>query len=151
MNRNLYNGTTSSTEQTEQVGFELAELTCKEDLPHFIAIYGDLGVGKTAFVRGFCSGAGCKSTVKSPTFSIVNEYKTDKGAIYHFDMYRITSEDDLYSMGFDDYIDSGCICLCEWCENIPFALPDKYIKVFISKMPGENNRHIGIDLCLSDK
>lgn len=147
----LYNNTTTSTEQTEQAGADLSRLIYNDSLPRFIAMYGDLGVGKTAFVRGFCSATCNRNIVRSPTFSIVNEYKTDIGIVYHFDMYRINDEDDLYSIGFYDYIDSGHVCLCEWCENIPFALPDKYIKVIIKKESCENNRHIEISLCVPDE
>ena len=93
----------------------------------FVAMYGDLGVGKTAFVRGFCSYFG-ECRVKSPTFSIVNEYKLGKTNVFHFDMYRITDDEDLYSTGFYEYFSRKGYMLCEWCENIPFAIPeDAYI------------------------
>lgn len=103
-------------------------------LPRFVALYGDLGVGKTAFTRGFASIISPDSLVRSPTFTLVNEYrnKTTKKSLFHFDMYRIDSEDDLYSMGFDDYPDRG-ICIAEWCEKIPYALPLHYLRVTITK------------------
>ena len=136
---------TKSPEETEQVGFELAkDLEKKTSLPPFIALYGDLGVGKTAFVRGFAKVFSPNSLVRSPTFALVNEYPT-KGnrRVFHFDMYRITDEDDLYSIGYYDYLDDGSICLVEWSENIPYAIPDEHIRVEITKTnldtPDERN------------
>ena len=126
---------TNSPEETENVGFELAELI-KGDahLPSFIALYGDLGVGKTAFVRGFAKVFSPSALVRSPTFALVNEYPSSSGRrVFHFDMYRITDEDDLYSIGYYDYLDDGSICLVEWSENIPYAIPSHYIKVEIVK------------------
>ena len=126
---------TNSPEETEAVGFELAEML-KNDLtlPPFIALYGDLGVGKTAFVRGFTKVFSPAALVRSPTFALVNEYPTKTGRrVFHFDMYRITDEDDLYSIGYYDYLDDGSICLVEWSENIPYAIPDEFIKIEITK------------------
>ena len=132
-----YIATTASTNETEAVGQALAacfgEAGCS--LPPFIALYGDLGVGKTAFVRGFASVLSPASLVRSPTFALVNEYRGSR-PLFHFDMYRITSEDDLWSIGYDDYLSRG-ICLVEWSENIPFALPDEYLKVTIEKCPDQ--------------
>lgn len=126
---------TNSPEETEQVGFELARLLENDTtLPSFIALYGDLGVGKTAFVRGFARVFSPAALVRSPTFALVNEYPTRGGRrIFHFDMYRITDEDDLYSIGYYDYLDDGSICLVEWSENIPYAIPDSHIRVDIEK------------------
>ena len=130
---------TNSPESTETVGHALASALARDkSLPRFVAMYGDLGVGKTAFVRGFCSELCRGATVKSPTFALVNEYRcpVPMGGIkrvYHFDMYRITDEDDLYSIGFYDYLDRRGICLVEWSENIPYALPDRYVRVEIIK------------------
>lgn len=126
-------------EETEALGAALAQ-AMQEDasLPRFVALYGDLGVGKTAFVRGFASVLCPESLVRSPTFTLVNEYrnKAAKNSIFHFDMYRIDSEDDLYSIGFDDYPDRG-ICIAEWCEKIPYALPLHYLRVTITKNNAE--------------
>ena len=139
---------TGSPEETEAWGKCLCELlTSNVTLPHFVAMYGDLGVGKTAFVRGFCSNLCPASTVKSPTFALVNEYKCSNNAqnlkkVCHFDMYRITDEDDLYSIGFYDYLCDSNLCISEWCELIPYALPDEYIKVEIEKIGTENKRRI---------
>ena len=126
---------TNSPEETEQVGFELARLLENDTtLPSFIALYGDLGVGKTAFVRGFTRVFSPAALVRSPTFALFNEYPTRGGRrIFHFDMYRITDEDDLYSIGYYDYLDDGSICLVEWSENIPYAIPDSHIRVDIEK------------------
>lgn len=126
---------TNSPEETEQVGFELARLLENDTtLPSFIALYGDLGVGKTAFVRGFARVFSPAALVRSPTFALVNEYPTRGGRrVFHFDMYRITDEDDLYSIGYYDYLDDGSICLVEWSENIPYAIPDSHIRVDIEK------------------
>ena len=104
-----------------------------DTLPPFVALYGDLGVGKTAFVRGFASVFCEGILVRSPTFALVNEYRGKRKTLFHFDMYRITGEDDLYSIGFDDYLNRDGIALVEWSENIPFALPDEYLKVVIEK------------------
>lgn len=125
---------TESAEDTEAVGEELA-LLLKDtpSLPRFIAMYGDLGVGKTAFVRGFARVLAPGSTVKSPTFALVNEYGSKKSPVYHFDMYRIIDDDDLYSTGFYDYLSSNAFCIVEWSEKIPFALPTEYIKIVIEK------------------
>ncbi len=126
---------THSPEETEAVGFEIAsELKKDLSIPPFIALYGDLGVGKTAFVRGFTKVFSPNALVRSPTFALVNEYPSTSGRrLFHFDMYRITDEDDLYSIGYYDYLDDGSICLVEWSENIPYAIPDEHIRVEITK------------------
>ena len=126
--------TSNSAEQTEQIGRSLAELISQDSsLPRFIALYGDLGVGKTAFVRGFTSLLAKNARVKSPTFALVNEYKGESVTVFHFDMYRITDEDELYSIGFYDYLNRGGIALVEWSENIEYALPQEYFSVRIEK------------------
>ena len=125
---------TNSAAETEAAGASLAtEMAADATIPPFIALYGDLGVGKTAFVRGFASVFCAGVAVRSPTFALVNEYRGKEKTLFHFDMYRITGEDDLYSIGYDDYLMRDGICLVEWSENIPFALPDEYLKVIIEK------------------
>ena len=110
---------TTCAEQTEQCGAGLAEYLLKDaTLPRFVALFGDLGVGKTAFVRGFASVVTPGAAVRSPTFSLVNEYRARPLSLFHFDMYRIESEDDLLSIGFDDYLMRDGFCLTEWSENI---------------------------------
>ncbi len=145
---------TDSAERTEELGrLTAALISTDQTLPRFVAMYGDLGVGKTAFVRGFCSELCPKVAVKSPTFALVNEYKCinnpiDVKKICHFDMYRVTDEDDLYSIGFDDYLSNSNICIAEWCEMIPYALPNERIEVKIEKTSLENQRKIEIGLIL---
>ena len=141
----------NSVELTENLGSSLADvITADDSLPRFIAMYGDLGVGKTAFVRGFCSGLCPSSTVKSPTFALVNEYRCtgNRGIkkVCHFDMYRVTDEDDLYSIGYDDYLRDDYLCIAEWCELIPYALPEERIEVTIEKTDLQNNRRITVKL-----
>ena len=105
---------THSAAETEAFGASMAkQMTQDRTLPPFIALYGDLGVGKTAFVRGFASVISPNSAVRSPTFALVNEYRAKPLSLFHFDMYRITDEDDLYSIGFYDYLDRAGICLVE--------------------------------------
>ena len=134
--------TTHSPSETEEVGKALATAMADDNaLSPFVAFYGDLGVGKTAFIRGFVSVVSPSSAVRSPTFALVNEYRGGTLPVFHFDMYRIEDEDDLYSIGFDDYPDRG-ICLVEWSEKIPFALPDEYIRVGIEKTPNDENERI---------
>ena len=124
---------TASPEQTERAGAELAQqLLDNSALPRYIALYGDLGVGKTAFTRGVCQVLCPGAAVRSPTFALVNEYR-GKPPVFHFDMYRITGEDDLYSIGYDDYLLRDGVILVEWSENIPFALPDEFLRVTITK------------------
>lgn len=127
--------TTDAVEQTEAFGAALAQQMLQDStLPRYVALRGDLGVGKTALIRGFASVAAPGAAVRSPTFALVNEYRA-KGAripVFHFDMYRITDEDDLYSIGYYDYLDRG-ICLVEWSENIPYALPEEHLVLTIEK------------------
>ena len=128
---------TSSPEETEAFGAHVAEYISKdENAPKFIALYGDLGVGKTAFVRGLASRIAPNWAVRSPTFALVNEYKAKPLSLFHFDMYRIEDEDDLYSIGFYDYVERG-ICVVEWSENIPYALPENYLRIEIEKTSSE--------------
>ena len=125
---------TKSVEETEAVGHDLA-LSLEKGKPCFIAMYGDLGVGKTAFVRGLASVLSPGARVKSPTYTVVNKYDGEI-PLYHMDVYRITDEDELYSIGFDDYVRDG-ICVVEWSENIPESIPCDAIRVTIEK-EGEN-------------
>lgn len=133
MSDTILNLISSSPEETEAAGASLAEILIgSPELPRFIAMYGDLGSGKTAFTRGFASVASPASAVRSPTFTIVNEYRAGNTPVFHFDMYRIGDEDELYSIGFYDYLSKG-FCLCEWSENIEYALPEEYLKTEISR------------------
>ena len=140
---------THAAEETEALGASLAERMIQDPtLPAFVALYGDLGVGKTAFVRGFASVISPDSIVRSPTFALVNEYRAKPLSLFHFDMYRIESEDDLYSIGFYDYLERRGICLVEWSEKIPYALPEEYLRVTIEKddLQNPDSRRITIAL-----
>lgn len=140
-----------SPSETENVGRALAETLLKDtSLPPFLALYGDLGVGKTAFTRGVASVIAPNSLVRSPTYALVNEYRAVAGirfrSLFHFDMYRIDSEDDLDSIGFWDYPDRNGLILIEWSEKIPYALPDTYLRVTIEKTDtSETHRRIRIE------
>ena len=138
---------TESAAETEAAGAALArEMANDSTLPPFVALYGDLGVGKTAFVRGFASVFCAGVAVRSPTFALVNEYRTGKTPLFHFDMYRVEGEDDLESIGYWDYLDRG-VCVVEWSEKIPFALPDRYLRVTIEKLPADtDSRNITAEL-----
>ncbi len=125
---------TASAAETEAAGAALAaKMLADQTLPRFIALFGDLGVGKTAFIRGFASVASPTSLVRSPTFALVNEYARGEIPLFHFDMYRIESEDELYAIGFEDYLARTGIVLVEWSEKILSSLPDRYIAVTIAK------------------
>ena len=135
---------TNCDKETEEAGKELAALLEKEGARRaFIAMRGEMGVGKTAFTRGFASHFGITG-VKSPTYTVVNEYR-GRASIFHFDMYRITDGDDLYSIGYDDYVEAEGYCIAEWSENIDDFLPEDAIYVTISREGGENGRRIDID------
>ena len=118
-------------------------------LPRFVALFGDLGVGKTAFVRGFASVVAPGALVRSPTFSLVNEYRARPFSLFHFDMYRIESEDDLLSIGFDDYLMRDGFCLVEWSENILEFIPDDCVRVSIEKDDPTNTDHRRITISFS--
>ena len=124
---------TTSVEETEAFGETIATALLDDaSLPRFIALYGDLGVGKTAFVRGLARVMAPGAAVRSPTFALVNEYRAKPLSVFHFDMYRIESEDELESIGFYDYLDRG-LCVVEWSENIGYALPESYFRIEIGK------------------
>ena len=131
---------TNSPEETETVGAALGKI-----LPAgaVIAYRGDLGAGKTAFTRGLARGLGYKEPVTSPTYTIVNEYLGGRLPLFHFDMYRLASSDDLWDIGWEDYLDRGGICAVEWSENVADAL-ENAITVCIEKT-GENSRRITVE------
>lgn len=136
----IYNS--HSYEDTLKIGEEIAENLKGSEV---IALFGGLGMGKTALTTGIAKGLGCADCVSSPTFALVNEYH-GKCNIYHFDMYRISSWDDLYSIGFFDYLDTGVLVI-EWSENIENALPDEYIRITIEKGNDENERILTVEEC----
>lgn len=128
-----------SESETETIGEQFAR-----DLPNgaVVAMFGDLGAGKTAFVRGMARGMGLDCRVSSPTFTIVNEYIGERELI-HFDMYRLSSSDELFDIGWEDYIARGSVCVVEWSENVEDAFFGDEIKVVIEKT-GDNERTIEI-------
>ena len=131
---------TNSPEETEAVGAALAKIL----IPGAVIAYrGDLGAGKTAFTRGLARGLGYAEPVTSPTYTIVNEYLGGRLPLFHFDMYRLASADDLWDIGWDDYLDRGGVCAVEWSENVTDALEDP-ITVTIEKT-GEDSRRITIE------
>lgn len=132
---------TKSSSETEEIGFLLGK-SIKDG--SVIALFGDLGAGKTAFTRGFAKGMGIDSDVSSPTFALVNEYRSKSRTLYHFDMYRISGWDDLYSTGYFDYLDMGNTLIIEWSENIEAVLPENCIRVTITKTDNFNERNIEI-------
>ena len=147
MEKILFECTTSSPEETCAAGARLATLL-EEDpsLPRFIALDGDLGTGKTEFTRGFVSVASPGSAVKSPTYAFVNEYRRGKIPVYHFDIYRIKDEDDLYSTGFYDYPENS-YRLVEWASEFPGVNPERYVQVVVEKTgDGERNRRIRVSV-----
>ena len=131
---------THSPEQTEAVGAALAKILLPADI---VAYRGDLGAGKTAFTRGLAQGLGCKEPVTSPTYTIVNEYLSGRIPLFHFDMYRLHSSDDLWGIGWDDYLDRGGVCAVEWSENVTDAM-ENAIWVTIHKL-GEDSRRITLE------
>lgn len=131
---------TNSPEETEEVAKEFAKSLNGGEV---IAYRGNLGMGKTCFTRGLAKGLRYDGYVTSPTFALINEYLGGRLNIYHFDMYRISSWDELYSSGFFEYIEQGGIVACEWSENIENALPQNTIYVELEAL-GENQRKITI-------
>lgn len=129
-----------SYEETLQIASGLAKALEKGTVIGFI---GGLGMGKTAFTTGFVKGLGIDAQVSSPTFAICNDYIGENNRVYHFDMYRVESWDDLYSTGFFDYLDTDAYILAEWSENIFAALPDDSVIIQIERL-GENDRLIKI-------
>ncbi len=130
-----------SDTETELVGKELAATLEERGVNSaFIAMRGEMGVGKTVFTRGFASHFGIKG-VKSPTYTVVNEYR-GRVKIYHFDLYRISDADDLVSVGYDDYVADEAFCICEWSERIPEEIPDGAITVSISRVPSDEAARI---------
>ncbi len=120
---------THSPEETEAVGRKLAAQLRPGDV---LAYYGDLGAGKTAFTRGLAAGLGVTEPVTSPTYTIVNEYLSGRLPLFHFDMYRLGSADELFDIGWEDYLARGGICAVEWSENVEEAL-DGALRITITK------------------
>ncbi|MDD7220743.1 MAG: tRNA (adenosine(37)-N6)-threonylcarbamoyltransferase complex ATPase subunit type 1 TsaE [Oscillospiraceae bacterium] len=134
--------TTHSAAETEALGERLAaRLTGGE----VIAYTGDLGAGKTAFTRGLARGLGITDRVTSPTFTIVNEYEGGRLPLFHFDMYRLSSSDELYDIGWEDYLARGGVCAVEWSEIVSDALEEnELIRVDIKNECGNDDRTITV-------
>lgn len=119
---------TQNSSQTVALGERFAK-TCRSG--DVLAFFGNIGMGKTTFIKGLAHGLGITADVTSPTFSLVNEYKGNNKVLYHFDMYRINTWDDLYSTGFFDYLQTDAIMAIEWSENIENALPENTTCIWI--------------------
>ena len=126
-----------SPAETEAIGQDLAARLSPGTV---VAFTGDLGAGKTAFVRGMARGLGIPQRVTSPTFTIVNEYEGGRLPLFHFDMYRLHSADDLFDIGWEDFLRRGGICAVEWSETIRGALDEETIYVDIRRGQGEQER-----------
>ncbi len=131
---------TNSEAETTAVGAKLGALMTPGKV---IAMYGDLGAGKTAFVRGLARGMGLSARVSSPTFTIVNEY-LGKVPLFHFDMYRLSGPDELFEIGWEDYLERGGVCVVEWSENVDDIFQPDTVKITIEKL-GETRRKITIE------
>lgn len=133
---------TNSPAETEALGQRLAERLQPGDV---IAYTGDLGAGKTAFTRGLARGLGITERITSPTFTIVNEYQGGRLPLFHFDMYRLGSSDELYEIGWEDYLARGGVCAVEWSEIVADALEEDCIRVDIRQGETENQRKITVE------
>ena len=128
----------TSDVETAEIGRNLAEMLTKLNIKRaYIAMRGEMGVGKTVFTRGFVSYFG-RANVKSPTYTIVNEYKVGTVSIYHFDLYRISDGDDLESIGYHEYVESDAYSIVEWSERVPEYIPADAITVTISRVPEDD-------------
>lgn len=132
---------THSPQQTEALA---ATLSGQLSGGEVLAFFGGMGMGKTAFTRGLAAGLSVIDEVSSPTFALVNEYR-GRLTIQHFDMYRVESWDDLYSTGFFDYLDTDCVLVIEWSENIENALPEDALRITIEQGDAPDERRITID------
>ncbi|MVB11845.1 tRNA threonylcarbamoyladenosine biosynthesis protein TsaE [Caprobacter fermentans] len=132
---------TSSPEETERLGEQIASGLKGGEV---LALFGGMGMGKTALTRGIARGLGIPEGVSSPTFALVHEYK-GRVTLYHFDMYRVTSWDDLASTGFFDDLDSGAVLVVEWSENIENALPPEAVRIHLHRGETDGERVIAIE------
>ena len=131
---------TNAPSETEAIGAALGKILKPGTI---LAYEGDLGAGKTAFTRGLARGLGCTDMVTSPTYTIVNEYLSGRMPLFHFDMYRLRSSDDLFDIGWEDYLERGGVCAVEWSENVADAMEDA-IRIRIEKL-GDESRRITIE------
>ena len=131
----------SSVQETEALGRALAQHLTPGTV---VAFTGDLGAGKTAFVRGMAQGLGIAQRVTSPTFTIVNEYEGGRLPLFHFDLYRLGDPEELFDIGWEDYLARGGVCAVEWSENVADALEDEPIRVDIRRGEHDGQRVISI-------
>lgn len=123
---------TNSPEETEKIGAAMGRIIPAGTV---LAYRGDLGAGKTAFTRGLARGLGFTEAVTSPTYTIVNEYLGGRLPLFHFDMYRLSSADDLFDIGWEDYLSRGGVCAVEWSEQVADALPEGTVYVTLTRHP----------------
>ena len=133
---------THSREETEALGARLADALAEGRV---VAFTGDLGAGKTAFVSGMARALGVEERVTSPTFTIVNEYEGGRLPLFHFDMYRLGGADELFHIGWEDYLSRGGVCAVEWSENVAEAIEDGAVRVSIVRGDGDSDRMITIE------
>ena len=133
---------THSREETAALGGRLADAL---KTGRVVAFTGDLGAGKTAFVSGMARALGVEERVTSPTFTIVNEYEGGRLPLFHFDMYRLGGADELFHIGWEDYLSRGGVCSVEWSENVAEAIEDGAVRVSIVRGDGDNDRIIAIE------
>ena len=133
----------NSKEETVAIAKSIVPLLSNHDIIFFD---GGLGMGKTAFTRGLASGLGYPGRVTSPTFTIVNEYEGGRLPLFHFDMYRLGDADALYDIGWEDYLESGALCITEWSENVPGVFPAGTVEIHFRRIDGET-REIKVKLC----
>ena len=133
---------THSPEETRALGGRLADVLTGGEV---VAFTGDLGAGKTAFVSGMALALGVEERVTSPTFTIVNEYEGGRLPLFHFDMYRLGSADELFHIGWEDYLARNGVCAVEWSENVEEAIEVDAIRVSITRGEDENSRVIQIE------
>ena len=132
---------TNGEEETQELGRRLGERLGPGAV---VAFAGDLGAGKTAFTRGLAQGLGIQERVTSPTFTIVNEYEGGRLPLFHFDMYRLASSEELFDIGWEDYLVRGGVCAVEWSENVADALEDDAVRVEIRRGDGDDQRRIRV-------
>ena len=132
---------TNGEEETQELGRRLGERLGPGAV---VAFTGDLGAGKTAFTRGLAQGLGIQERVTSPTFTIVNEYEGGRLPLFHFDMYRLASSEELFDIGWEDYLVRGGVCAVEWSENVADALEDDAVRVEIRRGDGDDQRRIRV-------
>lgn len=129
----------------DELGAAAAQLLQYASLQKIFLFYGDMGAGKTTFIKAICEKLGVSENTSSPTFSIVNEYPSPQGPVYHFDFYRLKTETEALDLGYEDYFYSGHYCFIEWPEKIPDLIPEHFVKVNISA-DNDNRRTIHAEI-----